>query len=59
MSPLRDTAGATSSRVQRRVHSALIVVQVALALVLLAGASLFVRTYAGQRRIDAGLRRRT
>ena len=54
VSPLRDTAGATSSRFQRRVHSALIVVQVALALVLLAGASLFVRTYAGQRRIALG-----
>ncbi len=32
---------------QRRVHSVLIVAQIALALVLLAGASLFVRTYAG------------
>jgi predicted permease len=53
-SPLRESAGAGVSRVQRRVHSALIVVQIALTLVLLAGASLFVRTYAGLRRVELG-----
>jgi len=54
LSPLREGAGAASGRVQRRVHSALIVVQMALALVLLAAASLFVRTYVGQRAIGLG-----
>jgi putative ABC transport system permease protein len=53
-SPLRDGAGAVVSRVQRRIHSALIVVQIALTLVLLAGASLFVRTYAGLHRVELG-----
>ena len=54
LNPLREGAGAASSRVQRRVHRVLIVAQMALALVLLAGASLFVRTYVGQRRIELG-----
>jgi predicted permease len=54
LNPLREGAGAASNRVQRRVHSALIVAQLALALVLLAGASLFVRTYVGQRSIALG-----
>ncbi len=55
LTPLREgSAGAASGRAQRRVHNALIVVQMALALVLLAGASLFVRTYAGQRGIELG-----
>jgi predicted permease len=54
VNPLRDTAGATTSRTQRRVHGALIVAQIALALVLLAGASIFVRTYAGLRGVDLG-----
>jgi predicted permease len=53
-SPLRDSAGAGVSRAQRRIHSALIVVQIALTLVLLAGASLFVRTYAGLHRVELG-----
>jgi putative ABC transport system permease protein len=52
--PLREGAGSASGRVQRRVHSALIVAQVSLALVLLAGASLFVRTYAGLRTVRLG-----
>ena len=54
LNPLREGAGAASGRVQRRVHSALIVAQVALALVLLAGASLFVRTYVGLSRVQLG-----
>jgi hypothetical protein len=54
VNPLRETAGAASGRVQRRVHNTLIVVQMAPALVLLAGASLFVRTYIGQRSIVLG-----
>jgi putative ABC transport system permease protein len=54
LSPLREGAGAASGRVQRRVHSVLIVIQMALALVLLAAASLFVRTYVGQRAIELG-----
>jgi predicted permease len=54
VNPLREAAGAAGSRRQRRVHGALIVGQIALALVLLAGASLFVRTYARQSRIELG-----
>ncbi len=54
MNPLRESSGSAVSRVQRRAHGALIVVQIALALVLLAGASLFVRTYAGLRGVELG-----
>jgi predicted permease len=54
VNPLREVAGAAGSRRQRRVHGALIVGQIALALVLLAGASLFVRTYVRQSRIQLG-----
>ena len=54
MNPLREGSGTAISRVQRRAHGALIVVQIALALVLLAGASLFVRTYAGLRGVELG-----
>jgi putative ABC transport system permease protein len=54
LNPLREGAGASASRTKRRVHSGLIVVQMALALLLLAGASLFVRTYAGQRSVALG-----
>ena len=56
LNPLREGAGAASRRRQRRVHSALIVAQIALALVLLAGASLFVRTYVSLQPRRAGLR---
>ena len=45
LNPLREGAGASAGRRRRRTHSALIVAQMALAIVLLAGASLFVRTY--------------
>ena len=54
LNPLRENTGAAGGRFQRRVHSALIVAQLALALVLLAGASLFVRTYAGLRGVELG-----
>jgi putative ABC transport system permease protein len=54
VSPLRESAGSTVTRLQRRVHGGLIVAQIALTLLLLAGASLFVRTYAGQRSIALG-----
>jgi predicted permease len=40
--------------VQRRVHDILIVAQIALAVLLLAGASLFVRTYVGLRGVELG-----
>jgi len=52
--PLREGSGAAASRVQRRTHNALIVVQIALAVVLLATASLFVRTYAGLYSVPLG-----
>jgi putative ABC transport system permease protein len=54
LSPLREGTGAGSGPVQRRVHNALIVAQIALAVVLLAGASLFVRTYASLSRVELG-----
>jgi len=54
VNPLRDNAGAGVGRTQRRVHSVLIVVQIALTLVLLTAASLFVRTYAGLRGVELG-----
>jgi predicted permease len=54
LNPLRENAGAASGRVQRRVHSALIVTQIALVVVLLAGASLFVRTHVGLNRVALG-----
>ena len=53
LNPLREGAGC-GDRLQRRVHSALIVVQIALALLLLAGASIFVRTYAALRSVELG-----
>ena len=54
LNPLRASAGVASSRVQRRLHGALIVAQLALAVVLLAGASLFVRTYVSLSRVELG-----
>jgi len=54
LNPLREGTGAGSGRAQRRVHTVLIVVQIALAIVLLAGASLFVRTYAGLHAVPLG-----
>lgn len=54
LNPLREATGASSSRGTRAVHQALIVAQMALALLLLAGASIFVRTYAGQRAVELG-----
>ena len=55
LNPLRDGAGAAGSRVQRRVHAALIVAQLALARrARWPGASLFVRTYVGLRRVELG-----
>jgi predicted permease len=54
LNPLREGGGAGSGRVQRRVYNVLIVAQMALAVLLLAGASLFVRTYAGLRGVELG-----
>lgn len=54
LNPLREQTAASGGRVQRRVHSALILAQIAMAIVLLAGASLFVRTYVGQRSVELG-----
>ncbi len=52
--PLREGTGAAGSRVQQRTHRILIVAQMALALGLLATASLFVRTYVGLSRVPLG-----
>jgi putative ABC transport system permease protein len=49
-----NTAGAGTSAAGRRARHALVVGEVALALVLLVGASLFVRTFVGLRRTDLG-----
>jgi len=54
LSPLRDGVASTTGRVQRRTHSALIVAQVALAVVLVGAAALFVRTYVGLRNVELG-----
>ncbi len=52
--PLREVGGAGRGRTHRRVHQVLIVAQTALAVVLLAGASLLVRTYVGLRGVELG-----
>ncbi len=52
--PLREGAGASGGRVQRRTHRVLVVAQIALALALLATASLFVRTYVGLANVRLG-----
>jgi putative ABC transport system permease protein len=52
--PLRQNAGSAGGRVQRRVHNVLIVVQIALVMTLLAGASLFVRTHIGLNQVPLG-----
>jgi predicted permease len=54
LNPLREGAGAAGSRAQQRAHGVLVVAQIALAVVLLAGASIFVRTYAGIRGTKLG-----
>jgi putative ABC transport system permease protein len=54
LAPLREKSGAAGGRLQRRAHSALIVAQTALAILLLAGASLFVRTYVGLATVSLG-----
>jgi predicted permease len=54
LAPLRESGGTAGSRRQRRVHSALIVAQMALAITLLAGAALFVRTYARLSSVELG-----
>jgi predicted permease len=52
--PLREHAGSAGGRIQRRVHDTLIVAQIALVIVLLAGASLFVRTHVGLNGVELG-----
>ena len=54
LNPLRQNAGSAGGRVQRRVHNVLIVVQIALVMTLLAGASLFVRTHLGLNQVPLG-----
>jgi predicted permease len=54
LAPLRESGNTAGSRRQRRVHGVLIVAQIALAVTLLAGAALFVRTYARLSRIELG-----
>jgi predicted permease len=54
VNPLREAAGSTNSGRQRRIHNGLIVLHIGLTLLLLAGASIFVRTYAGLRAVPLG-----
>jgi len=54
-SALKDSAG-TSTRARSRFGKSLVVVQVALSLLLLVGAGLFVRTLHNLRTLDAGFR---
>jgi len=54
VSALREQAGATASFARQRVRRTLVALQVALALVLLAGAGLFARTLMNLKRADPG-----
>jgi predicted permease len=49
-----DTRGATTGRERHRARNALVVVQVALALVLLVSSGLMIRTFAALRSVDPG-----
>jgi hypothetical protein len=51
---LREQAGATGSSARQRARRTLVAVQIALALVLLVGADLFVRTLTNLRRANPG-----
>jgi predicted permease len=53
---LKDQAGTTASRSRQRTRKALVAAQVALALILLAGAALFAQTLANLRHADPGFR---
>jgi predicted permease len=53
---LKENSGATTSSARQRLRKALVVGQIALALVLLAGAGLFVRTLRNLKEVDPGFR---
>lgn len=53
---LREAAGATSGRFSLRARSVLIVAQIAVSLVLLVGAGIFVRTLVALAQVDPGFR---
>ena len=60
--PIRESLneegrGASGSTRQRKTHSALVVVEIALALVLLTGAGLLLRSFASLTRVDTGFDR--
>src|SRR5205814_6925836 len=53
---LKDASGRSGTAVRHtRIRSALVVVETALALVLLVGAALLIRSFMGLRSVDAGL----
>jgi predicted permease len=53
---LKDASGRSGTAVRhKRVRSALVVIETALALVLLVGAALLIRSFVGLRSVDAGL----
>ncbi|HEV3139769.1 MAG TPA: ABC transporter permease [Vicinamibacterales bacterium] len=56
VSTLKDASGRSGTAVRhKRVRSALVVIETALALVLLVGAALLIRSFLGLRSVDAGL----
>jgi putative ABC transport system permease protein len=50
----KDSAGRGTSRSQNRIRSALVIVELTLAIVLLAGAGLLIRTFAALQSVDPG-----
>src|SRR5204862_5843547 len=53
---LKDASGRSGTAVKhKRVRSALVVIETALALVLLVGAALLIRSFMGLRSVDAGI----
>ena len=53
---LRDGGrGATTGPAQRRLHAALVVIEIALSLILLVGAGLLVRSFVALQRVDIGV----
>jgi putative ABC transport system permease protein len=57
-STFKDSTGRGTSRSQNRIRSALVIVELTLAIVLLAGAGLLIRTFAALQSVDPGFEAR-